>query len=529
MREFTLATPVLLGTTNEADDEDATVTVSADRRLQTVLEAYITLLARSNLATRAEEGLRLSEAIRGRSVQNALASAAARAAARTPQMAEIVRKEQDLHKQAVAQAALLSNILAEPPEERDPNAVKDLQEELARLRKDRQGARREIQRRFPEYASLIRPAPTTVDDIRASLRADEALLSFYFGNRESFVWAIPKDGPIAFAQLALNATQLQGKVTALRAALDPPALQSVSDIPNFDVEAAHELYKLLMEPVTQGWRDAKTLILVTNGALGLLPLSLLPTEPTKVAAKIEGEPYFAAYRNVQWLARTHAVVAMPSAAALRTLRNVAVPSMKREQIVGFGDPYFSVEQATEARAPDLTIAADAMRGARIERRAAIGTEQLRRATLGALPRLEDTGDELKAIASALQADPSKVLYLGKDANEKIVKGIDLTRYRVVVFATHGLVPGGLDGLTQPALALTAPEVAAIDGDGLLTVDEILALRLNAEWVVLSGAIRRRVQVKARRRSRALVEPSFTPAAGRCSSPTGPWTRQRPES
>ena len=122
----------------------------------------------------------------------------------------------------MAQAALLSNVLAEPPAERNPNAVKDLQEELARLRKDRQGARREIQRRFPEYASLIRPAPTTVDDIRASLRADEALLSFYFGSRESFVWAIPKDGPIAFAQLALNATQLQSKVTALRAALDPP-------------------------------------------------------------------------------------------------------------------------------------------------------------------------------------------------------------------------------------------------------------------------------------------------------------------
>ena len=301
------------------------------------------------------------------------------------------------------------------------------------------------------------------------------------------MWAIPKDGPIAFAPLALNATQLQSKVTALRAALDPPVLQSVSDIPNFDVAAAHELYRLLLEPVAQGWQDAKTLIVVTNGALGLLPLSLLPTKPAKVAVKIEGEPYFAAYRNVQWLARTHAVVAMPSAAALRTLRNVAVPSMQREQIVGFGDPYFSAEQATEARAPDLMpTGADAMRGARVKRRATIGAAQLRSATLGALPRLEDTGDELKAIASALHADPSKVLYLGKDANEKIVKGIDLTRYRVVVFATHGLVPGDLDGLTQPALALTAPEVADIDGDGLLTVDEILALRLNAEWVVLSA-------------------------------------------
>jgi CHAT domain-containing protein len=488
LREFALGVPILLGTTNEADDEDATVTVSADRRLQTVLEAYITLLARSTLPDRAEASMRLSEAIRGRSVQNALASSAARAAARTPEMAEVVRKEQDLHKRAVAQAALLSNLLAEPPEERDANAVKDLQQELASLRKDRQAARREIQRRFPEYASLIRPAPTTLDDVRASLKADEALLSFYFGSRESFVWAIPKEGPIAFAPLALNAMQLQRKVAALRAALDPPVLESVTDIPNFDVEAAHGLYKLLLEPVAAGWRQAKTLIVVTNGALGLLPLSLLPTQPTKVAPQSEAGATFAGYRNVQWLARTHAVVAMPSASALRTLRNLVVPSStKREQIIGFGDPYFSVEQAKEAiAAADPTrIAADAMRGARVKRRATIATEQLGN-SLGALPRLEDTGDELKAIATALQADPSKVLYLGKDANEKMVKGIDLTRFRVVVFATHGLVPGDLDGLTQPALALTAPEVADIDGDGLLTVDEILALRLNAEWVVLSA-------------------------------------------
>jgi len=48
------------------------------------------------------------------------------------------------------------------------------------------------------------------------------------------------------------------------------------------------------------------------------------------------------------------------------------------------------------------------------------------------------------------------------------------------------VPGDLDGLTQPALALSAPDVAGVKGDGLLTLDEILALRLNADWVVLSA-------------------------------------------
>ena len=67
-----------------------------------------------------------------------------------------------------------------------------------------------------------------------------------------------------------------------------------------------------------------------------------------------------------------------------------------------------------------------------------------------------------------------------------VKTMTLTDRRVIVFATHGLIPGDLDGLTQPALALTAPAIANIEGDGLLTMSEILNLKLNADWVILSA-------------------------------------------
>ncbi len=62
----------------------------------------------------------------------------------------------------------------------------------------------------------------------------------------------------------------------------------------------------------------------------------------------------------------------------------------------------------------------------------------------------------------------------------------LSSYKVVAFATHGLVPGDLDGLAQPALALTPPQVGSGREDGLLTMGEILALRLDADWVVLSA-------------------------------------------
>jgi CHAT domain-containing protein len=108
------------------------------------------------------------------------------------------------------------------------------------------------------------------------------------------------------------------------------------------------------------------------------------------------------------------------------------------------------------------------------------------ADLAKLPRLPDTASELISIAKALGLDPAKVLYLGKAASEHTVKFTDLSHYRIIDFATHGLVPGELNGLTQPALALTAPAVTQTEGDGLLTMGEILALKLDADWVVLSA-------------------------------------------
>jgi len=76
--------------------------------------------------------------------------------------------------------------------------------------------------------------------------------------------------------------------------------------------------------------------------------------------------------------------------------------------------------------------------------------------------------------------------LGSRATETVVKQSDLTPYRVVYFATHGLVGGDVNGLAEPALALSLPDRATVLDDGLLTASEIAQLKLNAEWVVLSA-------------------------------------------
>ena len=482
---FKAVLPTLLTSSREGDYDDSTGVAASDLRMQSVIEAYLVLLANTPDSTgnNAGESFRLGELIRGQSVQKALAASSARAIAGNPALAELVRKEQDLEKKIGAELANLNNMLALSPAERDDKAVNILQAEIGKLRIARAAARREIERKSPNYAELVSAKPSSVEDVRAALKPNEAFVSFYFGRRSGFVWAVPKTGPVAFAPLRSGAKNFDDRITALRAALEPQA-QSVSEIPPFNVALAHQLYKELLQPVEPGWKGAKDLIVVTNGALALLPLGMLPTEA--VAAPSDGDLLFQGYRKVAWLARTHAVTMVPSATAFRSLRGLKPSSPKREMMIGFGDPYFSTEQASKAREPITYEIAATTRGVPFQRRNSPQTTGVVSAELALLPRLPDTAEELKSIALALQADPSKVLHLGKEANERNVKALDLTKFKIVVFATHGLVPGELNGLHQPALALTAPEVHGGDGDGLLTMEEILALKLDADWVVLSA-------------------------------------------
>ena len=497
IREFRAAIPVMMTAAREnADDDDPTVVAARSVRLQRIVEAYIGVLARGANTSNdvAVETFALADAVRGHSVQKALADSSARMVAKDSTLAELVRTEQDRAKQISAQLGALNNLFTLPSEQRDEQSVRAINAAIEKLRADRKAARQEINRRFPSYADLIDPKPPSVDEIKATLRSDEALLSFYFGENGSFVWAVPKDGAVAFASVPLKAIDLAAKVHRLRQALEPD-FTLVSEIPAFDLTLAYELYELLLKPVEAAWGPSKSLIVVTNGALGELPLGLLPTAPAQVDVYVK--PLFAGYRDVKWLARSHAIAVLPSASTLVTLRHLPPSSATREKLIGFGDPYFNEQQAAEAEALPQTetmemAAADqpgadtTTRGLPLRRRASPHTEDVDTAELAMLPRLPDTRLELTTIAKVLNVDPAKALYLGKAANEQNAETMDLSRFRIVAFATHGLVPGDIDGLTQPALALTAPQVAGVKGNGLLTMEKILALKLDADWVVLSA-------------------------------------------
>jgi CHAT domain-containing protein len=478
------AVPVLLQR-SRAGEEDAVPTMRALRN-RLIFEAYMGALAGTQAG--AAEAFRVADALRGQGIERAMAQSGARAAANDPALAELARQEQDARKQASALEALLADALSVPADQQDPAALARVRSEVDKLRAARSRLRAEIDRRFPKYAQLIDPRPATIEEARATLRPGEALVSLYLADDRSYVWAIPKEGPLSFAAVPLRRAEVERDVATLRQALDPKA-ETLAQIPAFDVGLAHRLYAALLAPVAPGWQAARSLLVVPHGALGELPFALLVTEAASAPADRPGEAMFASYRSVPFLVRKAAITQLPSVAALTTLRALPPGAASRRSFAGFGDPWFNQRQAREAhnesRAGEVQVAM-ATRGA-IRLRAAPATETLGSATLSQLPRLPDTAEEVQQVALALKASPDADTFIGARASEHRVRTMNLADRRVIMFATHGLVPGDLDGLQQPALALSAPTVADdADGDGLLTMDKILGLKLDADWIVLSA-------------------------------------------
>ncbi|MFN0042174.1 MAG: CHAT domain-containing protein, partial [Alphaproteobacteria bacterium] len=486
---FAQILPVLLSRSRQSQEDGAGGAVQAFRRGQ-ILQGYLDLLAtiagtpeeREANLNAADAAFRIADFVRGQAVQQALAQSAARASVSDPALADLARREQDTQREISSLNGILAGLLSAMDGQVDAKAVQNLRVQVDTLRDERGKLAAEIEKRFPEYAELINPKPVGIEEARAVLRPGEALVAFYVGEKQSFVWAVPKDGEIAFARVALGADKLSDQVAVLRAALDPDAT-AVEDIPAFDVKTAYALYQALLQPVEKGWHGAKNLIVVPHGALGFLPISVLPTKSVPQAK--DGPIAFASYRGVPWLARSHAVTMLPSVASLKSLRGLKAASPARQAFVGFGDPLFNAQQAAEASKDDAILT---MRGGKVAfvRRNASRMAEADSTRLSMLPRLADTRAELMNIARALNADPAKDVFLGKEANTERVKTMALKDYRVIAFATHGLVPGELDGLTEPALAMTAPEIAGVPGNGLLGMADILALKIDADWIVLSA-------------------------------------------
>src|SRR5712672_315303 len=159
-------------------------------------------------------------------------------------------------------------------------------------------------------------------------------------------------------------------------------------------------------------------------------------------------------------------------------------------MIGFGDPLFDLMQdgtgdrrAAAGSGTTKSAARSVTNVAYTDFWKSAGVDRARLAQ--ALPQLPDTADELNAVAKDLGVAASDI-HLGSDASETTLKRTPLADYRIVYFATHGLVAGDVKGLGEPSLALSIPAQPSELDDGLLTASEVAQLKLNADWVVLSA-------------------------------------------
>jgi len=485
--QFARAAEVLMAP-DRGDNGEGETSRAKDRRLSLIVQAYVGVLhdtrntdfAKELGIDVASETFRLTGAGQSRSLQSALAAGTARTNLADPDLAEIVRREQDTQKRIIT---VLGEIAKDTSRaNRDDKRISALKSSVESLRLARKLLVSEIESRFPEYGDLVNPKPITVAEVRDILHPGEVLISTFVGTEKSFIWAVPKSGPVGFAEVAGNSESLKKEIDHLRRALDPGAIVGLGELPAFDVAAAHALYTRLLQPVASTWEGANNLLVVADGVLGQLPFSLLVTQPATLAP--DRDVLFANYRAVPWLARSHSVTNLPSVASLKALRGNRARVSSTRSFVGFGDPFFSVAQSAMANRQLEENLQVASRG--ITLRSAPRTRGIDSAEIERLPRLADTRDEIVAISQALNAVPARDVFLGERANEDLVKSVDLMPYRVISFATHGLVPGDLNGLDQPALALSSPKVTGGKEDGLLTMGEILGLEVNADFVVLSA-------------------------------------------
>lgn len=485
-KAFDAAMPVLIDQARN-DSENQTISLKAQKRFNMVIESYIDTLfadATSNPGASRDliaQAFQLADMARGSAVQRAMTQSTARSNIKDKRLEVLARKEQDLQRRINSLNELLVALSAAPPERQLPAVQNKMKSDIESLKSERNSVKKEIENRFPEYFDLVEPKPITVVRTAKILKPSEVLVTWYFGERKSYVWAIHSTGLNGYSAIAVTKADVARDVEKLRKSLDP-GVASVDEIPPFDVTLANRFYNQLIKPVESSLAGKQLLISIPHASLGQLPISTFITEPMKQPGK--GASGFDGYRNAPWLMRKIAISQLPSVNALAALRNDQKREVGKQTFIAFADPLFSAEQARQA--PSSVPAPLATRGIPLQLRNAPKTSKVSSAELALLPALPDTSLEVKEIGRVLGAKEEDI-HLREQASVQKVLQTDFANKSIVMFSTHGLVPGELDGLTQPALALSSPDVTGEkDSDGLLTMDKILELKLNADWVVLSA-------------------------------------------
>jgi CHAT domain-containing protein/tetratricopeptide (TPR) repeat protein len=395
--------------------------------------------------------------------------------------------------------------------EKQKKSPEDLENELNSLQAEFDSIENQIRTASPRYAQLTAARPLALEEIRRQVLDDDtALLEYALGDARSYLFAVTRTSftvsrlpgreeiereVVAFRQqilpvslrrsitdLVAVATDPQRglKVSAGATATNPAAVAAYA-------QAAQALYKTTVEPAAPLFKQSRLLI-VADGALNYIPFHALVTATPPAGAD---------FSTLSYLLKTNESLFAPSAsvvAAIRQQRAAAgAPSTGGMLIVA--DPVFDSSD-TRARASGAVPAqqpeAEAGRALSFDSAVADVTEGERpagaqvaaRGSKGVLVRLAGTRAEAQQIARLASGAGRKAdVWLDLQANEADLEARDLRQYRVLHFATHGLLNAERPQFTGIVLSLVGNREGA---DGFLRTDEVFNLRLGSPLVMLSA-------------------------------------------
>ncbi|MGH9871382.1 MAG: CHAT domain-containing tetratricopeptide repeat protein [Pyrinomonadaceae bacterium] len=440
----------------------------------------------------AAAAFRITEQSRARSLLDLLSETNAAVTEGIP--AELLKRKQDnLDRQQEIAEALTGISLAADSEQKKPS---DLESSLEKLQTEFEEIENQIRTASPRYASLTAGKPLSLAEVQSGVLDDQTvLLEYSLGRDASYLWAVTKSG-VSMYKMPARAT-IDKLATDLRAQLIPSKLQrrivgidvmadsqrglGVSATPFAEdaaafVTASSALYKAVVEPAGAVLGE-KRLLIVGDGALNYVPFEALVKSPES-----------ADYSSLPYLIRSNEIIYAPSASVVGVIKQQNTNRGGRAMLI-LADPVFNSND-TRANGAAAATSADDTRGLGIKSALTDVTGQDASAPAGSakmqglpLARLAGTRTEAEQIVklaktSGTQAD----VWLDLDASEGNVDTRDISKYRVVHIATHGLLNAERPQFTGVVLSLVGNKTE----DGFLRTDEVFNLRLGSPLVMLSA-------------------------------------------
>ncbi|MDP4605253.1 MAG: CHAT domain-containing protein, partial [Erythrobacter sp.] len=320
---------------------------------------------------------------------------------------------------------------------------------------------------YPRYRAVSEQA-IALPDLQGVLSADEAYVKLVTLDRDAYVIFASKDQTLAWRADA-TPRELDRMVSEIRESIAVVEGGQVLTYP-FAIERARELYLRLFAPVADRLPKLGHIVFEPDGALLKLPINLLVTDDASVAAykarlaAPNADEYD--FRGTAWLGRSTQISTAVAASAFRDVR-AARPSDGKRAYLGLG------ENAPIGNGPAGT--------ARTRMAAEGGDQCLWSPNIWANPiKAKELRDAAARLGGAAQ------VLTGAAFTDSAIMGLeDLAEYRILHFATHGLVTAPQPECPpRPALLTSFGEGEG--SDGLLSFAEIFGLRIDADLVILSA-------------------------------------------